>query len=59
MTSIITNELTNPAATARIAAIAIAAAIAAALYFFFPFLGLKKFFFLSFYVYDSMHYFSL
>ena len=36
MTSIITNELTNPAAIAGIAAIAIAAiaAIVAALYFF-------------------------
>ena len=61
MTSIITNELTNPTAIGGIAAIAIAAiaaiaAIVAALYFF-PFLGLN--FFLSFYVYDSMHYFSL
>ena len=46
MTSIITNELTNPAAIAGIAAIAIAAivAIAAALYFF-SFLGLKIFFY--------------
>lgn len=49
MTSIITNELTNPTAIGGIAAIAIAAiaaiaAIVAALYFF-PFLGLKFFFY--------------
>lgn len=50
MTSIITNELTNPTAIGGIAAIAIAAiaaiaAIVAALYFF-PFLGLNFFFIL-------------